>query len=96
MRDEQIYYPKNNSNTRFKEDSINRELVIDDVFFKLTRHYSQHSSLDKLKLVFTVEDYFDDVINIISKTIISSKEMNKFDDTIFVKFNEIINEISSK
>lgn len=96
IRDEQIYYPKDKPNSRLKDDDIKGELVIDDIFFKLTRHYSQQSSLEQFKSVFTTEDYMDEVIDIISGAIVSSQKMNKFDDTIFDKFDQIITKVSNK
>lgn len=91
MRDEQIYYPK--PVTRMN-DELEGKLVIDDVFYKLTKYYIQTSNLEMFKRIFTKKECIDDVMKIIEYAIQSSREMNKFDENIFESFNKIISNIS--
>ena len=94
IRDEEIY--KVRENQIIPPEDIEGEAVIDDIFYKLTTHYRENeNNITQFKKVFTKKEYIDDVIKLISDTVIEYYKKQHFDENVIVKFDELINKIIS-
>ncbi len=83
--------------TNLNKDDLDGDLVIDDIFYKLTKYYSdKDEALVGFKKVFTIKELVDTVINIIEETIKEIYKNNKFEsEVLYNKFNRLI-ETASK
>lgn len=92
IRDEEIY--KVRDNQIIPPDYIEGEVVIDDVFYKLTTHYRENEkNIEQFKKVFTKKEYVEDVIKIILETVCNYYDKNHFDEEAISKFDEIISKM---
>ncbi len=95
IRDKEIYKVRDNQMT--PPEDIEGEAVIDDVFYKLTSHYRENGNdIDKFKKVFTKKEYVDEVIQLIQDAISRYYETKHFDADTIVKFDELINKMTSE
>lgn len=95
IRDEEIY--KVRDNQIIPPEDIEGEAVIDDVFYKLTSHYRENENdIDKFKKVFTKKEYVDEVIQLIKAAITKYYETKHFDENTIVRFDELINKMTSE
>ncbi|MCK9331485.1 MAG: hypothetical protein M0Q94_16585 [Candidatus Cloacimonetes bacterium] len=93
IRDEEIY--KVRDNQIIPPDDIEGEVVIDDVFYKLTTHYRENeNNINQFKKVFTKKEYIEDVINLLIDTVMDYYESKHFDEKAIEKFDEIINRMT--
>ncbi len=73
------------------------EAVIDDVFYKLTSHYNEdEDGIDKLKIVFTMKEYFDSVIDILQREVNHFYQTKNVSDKLFSDFDDLISKIQEE
>ncbi len=95
IRDEEIY--KVRENQIIPPDAIDGEVVIDDVFYKLTAHYRENeNNINQFKKVFTKREFFDDVIAIILNAVDDYYKMNRFNEKVIDKFDELIDKLTAE
>jgi hypothetical protein len=95
IRDEEIY--KVRDNQVIPPDDIEGEVVIDDIFYKLTTHYRENEqNIEQFKKVFTKKEYIEDVIKIILKAISEYYEKQHFNDKVINSFNELITKMNDE
>ena len=76
-------------------ENFEGQAVIDDIFLRLTSHYSDGSRLSKFKLLFTKEEFLDEVLNILIiavKEFYSSQRIDQ--NSLLEKFDVLINKIA--
>lgn len=75
-------------------ENFEGQAVIDDIFLRLTTHFSEESKLSKFKVLFTKEEFLDEVISILViavKEFYSSQRIDQ--NSLFEKFDELIKKI---
>lgn len=77
-------------------ENFEGQAVIDDIFHRLTNHFSEESKLSKFKVLFTKKEFLDEVIDSLVVTVkefYSSQRINQ--KSLFEKFDELIKRLPS-
>jgi len=73
-------------------ENFEGQAVIDDIMFNLTNHFKENlNMLNDFKAIFTKKEFIEDVINLLLKAIGEFYDHKKFDNSLYLGFEELIN-----
>ncbi|MBF02202.1 MAG: hypothetical protein CMP76_02785 [Flavobacterium sp.] len=75
-------------------ENFEGQAVIDDIFLRLTTHFSEENKLSKFKTLFTKKEFLDEVVDILNFAIKEFYSTQKIDqNALFEKFEKLIESI---
>jgi len=95
IRDNEIHQIKKNQ--IILPDETEGEAVIDDVFYKLTSHYSEEENdIETFKSIFTKQELFETVIDILLREVENFYINKNVSDELFTDFDKLIYEVKEE